>query len=727
MRRRVILFSILTALLLIVIVAVHGSVPSVPTGTWKPGANMAEPRGGASAAPLADGRLLITGGNGADGPLVTAEILGADGAFTSAASMGVFRSNHISVVLTDGRVLVAGGTTGGGGVTNAAEIYDPNSNSWSSIAGGMTEARSGHTGTLLYDGRVLITGGSGSQSISSTIEIFDPRTSTFSFADTMSSARKDHAAALLPDGRVLIAGGYDGRSALASVDIYDPQHNSVSRGPSLTSPRDGLSATSLLDGKILVAGGNNGSVDLASGEGFDPTAGTWTATASKLATARRSHLALRLSSNNAVLIAGGTLRGNALSSAELYVPWAGAFTATGSMSTPRNAAVMSGTQHEGILVVAGGSGQASSEYYGFATLHTDKSDYAPGTTVTITGSGWQPGEKVSLHLHEDLAKPFHLDRTLTATADAYGRIFNNQFAPEHHDIGVRFYLTATGKISHAQITFTDGNPSASLDQCANGGVGTPIVACTGSNWQNGNVNGNQAQYLEGQSVPYRMRFGSLATGLATVHTVKIQWDTTKGGKHALDYVTTWTRNVLAGSDPCFGVTGCSSTTSSTTYHITSIPIPIDPKVAAGPDGVSGTSDDITQAPGAFTLFGGTITGVSGYTLTGAYTGDSSTSISITFTADVATPVLSWSGHISSRVNWGQTSSAISISGSPYHTRLVTLDGSGGNQDRALATSAVIFPGQIIIAKSASPQSSTAFPFTSSDFGNFSLVDDGSNF
>src|ERR1700740_11104 len=129
MRHRVVPFSALSLLLLFVIAALPGAMPSVPTGTWKLGASMAQARDGAAAALIVNGRLLITGGNGTDGPLATAEILGAEGAFQSAAPMAISRSNHIAVSLSDGRVLVAGGTTSGGGVTNAAEIYDPDSNS----------------------------------------------------------------------------------------------------------------------------------------------------------------------------------------------------------------------------------------------------------------------------------------------------------------------------------------------------------------------------------------------------------------------------------------------------------------------------------------------------------------------------------------------------------------------------------------------------------------------
>ena len=55
----------------------------------------------------------------------------------------------------------------------------------------------------------------------------------------------------------------------------------------------------------------------------------------------------------------------------------------------------------------------------------------------------------------------------------------------------------------------------------------------------------------------------------------------------------------------------------------------------------------------------------------------------------------WGGHIGSRLDWGFTNgvpnSAGGISGSPYHTRLLELDGSGGNQDRSLSAAAVLPP------------------------------------
>lgn len=254
-----------------------------------------------------------------------------------------------------------------------------------------------------------------------------------------------------------------------------------------------------------------------------------------------------------------------------------------------------------------------------------------------------------------------------------------------------------------------GNPSADLDQCANfDNAGPSASDCDPTNWVNGNLGSSKARYYEGDSVPYRMRFDNLTIGS---HTVIVEWDTTKSDKHALDYITSYDRTVTT-ANPCAGVSGCGA---STTF-----PIPVDPQV-------SGAS--VTQIAGNFTLFGGTITSLSAYSAGAGFpTGDNSRRIAVTFTASVANPVLAWGGHIAHRQDWGATNSAIAIPGSPYHTRLISLDGTGGNQDRSLSADAVIFPGSIKVVKQATPEGSTSFPFTASPapLSNFNLVDDGTS-
>ena len=464
------------------------TLPQTAIGTWTSAASLWQARSNASAVMLSDDRILITGGDGTGGPLQSAEIFATDGTATFAAAMNVARSRHFAVTLPDGRVLAGGGVSSGGGAINSAELYDPNADSWTQI-NPMTSARANATAVLLPDGRVLIAGGDNSGSPSNTIEVYDPSTNTFNFAGVLSSPRTKHAMAVLSDGRVLIIGGSDGTNPLASSDIFDPSSGNTSAGPSLATARYGHSATTLLDGAVLVAGGtttgSNGMVELTSAEIFDAASGTFSALSASLVTARHGHQALLLPNNNNVLIFGGTSGGisdgQPVGTSELFSPWQGTFAATGANLTARSAAIGSAMKQDGLLLTAGGidaSGNAlaSSELYAFPTLKTDQADYAPGSIVTITGSGWHAGETVTLSLVESPLIDTH--PSLTAVADGNGNISNSQFSPDVHDINVRFYLTAVGSQSglQAQNTFTDGNATSVSGTVRSSVSGNPAIA-----------------------------------------------------------------------------------------------------------------------------------------------------------------------------------------------------------------------------------------------------------
>jgi hypothetical protein len=267
-----------------------------------------------------------------------------------------------------------------------------------------------------------------------------------------------------------------------------------------------------------------------------------------------------------------------------------------------------------------------------------------------------------------------------------------------------------------------------IEQCANGPLAAPIH-CNVSNGNDGYTRGNlissKSHYLEGDSVPIRIVATDLVVG--ETYMVTIGYDFTKGGKYATDYLTSYDRTESVQNDPCVGVTGCTLASEQ------EFPIPIDPQVTAGFDGIPGNSDDIVQIQGFFSCFGCTITSTTGYTLTGATTGDSSKSIKITFTADATNVVIAYGSHISTRSDWGQLNSAINISGSPYHNYIVDFPGANsGNRDLQLSAEAVIFPAVITIEKTVvtldlQTSATFAFGFTSSaavfpNTTSFSLVD-----
>ncbi|MDQ3220087.1 MAG: carboxypeptidase-like regulatory domain-containing protein [Acidobacteriota bacterium] len=209
-------------------------------------------------------------------------------------------------------------------------------------------------------------------------------------------------------------------------------------------------------------------------------------------------------------------------------------------------------------------------------------------------------------------------------------------------------------------------PSANLDQCANGGsVGTPDVRCIGEAWVNGNLNPQKSHYQEGDFVPYRLKFQDLDTTI--VHTVIIEYDiyhSSTDGKRAIDYLGTYNAGTETDADPCSDVlTAALCAAPSTT------PIPMDDETGV-----------LAQVAGVFTLWGGTL-------LSAEYVdyvpGSIKQQVIITFYAHVSNPVLAWSGHLADRNVYGLGNTAGDINGAPYHMRFISLDGSGGNQDRSL--------------------------------------------
>ena len=306
---------------------------------------------------------------------------------------------------------------------------------------------------------MLIAGGTASYGPSFDIEIYDPASGTSVHAGDMTLARVDHAAATLKDGRVLIVGGSDGVAPLNLAEIFDPatgQSAGVAAPcPSLASrPRPRRCST----GTCSWSAAATARTISASAEIFDPATGSFFATGA-MQTARSGHVAVLLPNNNQVLIAGGMSAGAAVASAELYADWRDGFSATPNpMSAARAGGIAGGLQPYDLAFVAGG-GATSGEYYGYATVKTDKEDYWPGEPVTVTGSGWQPGETVTLTISEDADT--HYDFTYSAIADEAGNITNAEFAPIQNEIfqhfGKKFYVTARGAASEALNTFTDGN------------------------------------------------------------------------------------------------------------------------------------------------------------------------------------------------------------------------------------------------------------------------------
>jgi N-acetylneuraminic acid mutarotase len=101
---------------------------------------------------------------------------------------------------------------------SSAELYDPLTKSWTSVAS-MNYTRWYSKASVLKNGKVLITGGSNNE-ILSTVELYDPSTQDWTIIKNMNDARYSHTASVLINGKVLVTGGWNSGMTLDTAEIF---------------------------------------------------------------------------------------------------------------------------------------------------------------------------------------------------------------------------------------------------------------------------------------------------------------------------------------------------------------------------------------------------------------------------------------------------------------------------------------------------------------------------
>jgi hypothetical protein len=343
-----------------------------PTNFFAPTAGPPEVvRNDPVVVPLADGTVLLAGGDGGQGP--SSELF-SPGTSTFAPStqvaLNIPRERAEVVTVPDVGALVTGGVDATGTPIAQAELFDETLGQFSlQPEDPRIDARVGHRAVLLGDGRtVLVSGGQSptASALSSTVFV-KPQTGgvapLVSAGPPLATPRHDHAA-VVAVGVPLVIGGYatDG-TPLSSIEQLQPAAGTTPAQfvpvASLSFPRAEATASLLLDGSILVVGGagDASGTPRSDAELYNPV--TRTTMVYPLAVARRGHTATVLPDGR-VLVAGGVDKdGNPVASVELFASGVG-FVSERMLGTPRahHAAV---PLCDGTVLVVGGA--ATAEIY----------------------------------------------------------------------------------------------------------------------------------------------------------------------------------------------------------------------------------------------------------------------------------------------------------------------------------------------------------------------------
>jgi hypothetical protein len=255
--------------------------------------------------------------------------------------------------------------------------------------------------------------------------------------------------------------------------------------------------------------------------------------------------------------------------------------------------------------------------------------------------------------------------------------------------------------------------SVDFGQCAN-----QPSAPHDCEWINGALNASKAVYAENMSVPQRTMLTAITPTLSTQHSLVFTTQWTKGGQHAFDWLTSYAQAQASATfygvpfgamNECADISNVATCTALRAGSFADVAVPDDAYVSA--DGA--TQPHINAYETQFgnrtiRLYG---TGITINSLTMAHpagtdTGDTEATWTLTWTGNAPAVLLEMAAHVAAStgaVGWGTGTGASTISGSPYHVSLATLDGSAlGSQDNQMSANVIVAPGFIQVTKSLSP-------------------------
>jgi hypothetical protein len=211
-----------------------------------------QPRNAPGAAVLADGTILVFGGQGGEGdPLNSAYDFYGNPSVP--ASMNSARYDFGYATDENHNVYAIGGS--GEGAASSVESFNQSANAWTNLAP-LPQGLSGLTAVGDDAGHVFAIGGvTRNGTLSATVYRYTIATNTWDTAAPLPVATSNSAAVLGSNGLIYVLGGVTGTGTTAAVESYNESTNTWTAETALPTPVSSEGATADSLGRIVVAGG----------------------------------------------------------------------------------------------------------------------------------------------------------------------------------------------------------------------------------------------------------------------------------------------------------------------------------------------------------------------------------------------------------------------------------------------------------------------------------------
>jgi DNA-binding CsgD family transcriptional regulator/N-acetylneuraminic acid mutarotase len=252
---------------------VEGVFPTAPSDSsrtrWHTRAQMPTPRTDHAVA-THQGLIYVIGGVSSSGATGRVEIYDPN---TDAWTTGRSKPTpvgFIAAVEAGDKIYVPGGIDAGRQPQDILEIYDPVRDSWQ--RGAPLPRPLGAYGLVALDGQIYLFGGRSEGGYVASVYRYDPQADAWEELPAMDRARGFLGAAAMGD-QIYVVGGYDDVNEFDLCQAYDPSTGAWNSCSPMDLPRGGLAVAAVREQLYAIGGGMEGY--LAFNERYDPRIDEW--------------------------------------------------------------------------------------------------------------------------------------------------------------------------------------------------------------------------------------------------------------------------------------------------------------------------------------------------------------------------------------------------------------------------------------------------------------------